>query len=123
VNLTFPTLKWPIEKDSFDALQKWIFQMRDLFANHISYGTNMDSQVLEFEFVAGSTPTKAGAGAVAPIGVLLLRIEQIEPASNTPPAIASGFSWTYANGSLSFPSFGTIAGTSRYRARVLVMRS
>jgi hypothetical protein len=122
MNLTFPKLSFPIDKESFDALQKWIYQMRDVFAGRISYGTNLDSKVVEFEFVAGSTPTKL-FGDFAPIGVLPMRIEQIEPASNTPPVVADSFSWTYANGSLSFPSYGTITGSARYRARVLVMRS
>ncbi len=116
----FPKLKWPLDQKQVEALALWLSQMRDVFANRISYKDNMNSVVLEFEFVAGSAPTKKIELVTEPIGVFEMDIKPV--GSNVPPTKGNDFSWSYSNGSLTFPSYGTIAGTARYRARVLVVK-
>ena len=122
MNVTFPKLKWPIAKDDFDALQRWIDQLRDVFEGRISYGRNLASVVVDIDFAAGSTPTKRTAIGVRPLGVVLLSLQQIEPGSNVPPVISNAFSWAYSGGVITLPSLSSIAGTAKHRARILVIK-
>lgn len=123
MNIQFPKIEWPLDAEKWKSIQKWIDQVKDLLANRISYRTNMDSEIVELEFAAGATPSKRVSMTARPMGVIPLSIQQISPASNTPPTVSDAFSWTYADGSLSFPSWGTLTGTARYRATVLILRS
>lgn len=120
--ITFPKLKWPWDEAQLKSLQKWIDQVRDAFQGRISYVDNMNSELVQIEFTAGTTPSKRVASQARPLGVLLLGVQQIQPASNTPPVASDAFSWTYNDGSISLPSLATIAGTARYRATVLVIQ-
>lgn len=116
----FPKFVWPWDEKQTKALALWVNALRDLFAGRISYATNLNSEVLEFEFMAGSTPSKKIELSALPLGVIELDIKPLN--SNTPPMKGNDFSWSYSNGTLTFPSYGTIAGTARYRARVLVVK-
>lgn len=117
-----PKLKWPWDEAQLKALAQWIGQVKDLLAGRISYRNNMASDMIAVEFVAGSTPSKRVDLLGRPLMVLLGSLEQISPASNAPPNVSQAFSWTFANGMLSFPSLGTIAGTAKYRATILVVK-
>lgn len=123
MNVTFPKAPWPLDEPKWKAIQKWIDQMKDLLRNNISYAANMNSEVVVVDFQAGSTPTKRTAITTRPLGVLLLSLAQTSPLSNAAPTVADAFSWTYSDGGLlGFPSLGTITGTARYRATVLVIK-
>jgi len=122
---TFPKLKWPWSRDSFDALQKWIDQVRDVFAHNIAFSENLACDVVVIEFKAGTVPSKLVSNATRPLGVLQFDLQQIDPASNAAPTVADSFSWTFdpKTRSLVLPTYGTIGGTARYRATLLVVRS
>jgi hypothetical protein len=120
VTPVFPKITWPLDQKQVEALALWLSQLKDLLTGRISYRDNMNSVVLEFEFVAGSAPSKKLELGSGPIGVIELDIKPV--GSNVPPTKSDDFSWSYSSGSLTFPSYGTIAGTARYRARVLVVK-
>jgi hypothetical protein len=122
MNVTFPKLKWPWAEPEYQALQKWIDQMRDLFNGRISFSKNMAADKVTFDFVAGSTPSKKVPLTERPMGVIPLSLQQIEPASSAPPSVPDNFSWTFANGSLTFPALGAITGSAKYRCTVLVVK-
>jgi hypothetical protein len=125
VNATFPKLRWPFDRAQFDALQKWIDQMRDVFNRNITFSGNLACDVVTFDFASGATPSKRIANTSRPLGVVPFDLRKIEPASNAAVSIADGFSWTFdpSTQTLTFPSFGTIAAGAKYRATVLVVRS
>lgn len=122
-NITWPKFLSAWSDDSRKSLQVWIDQMRAAFDRGISVGNNLDAEVVEIDFPAGSIPSKLTGSRARPLGVVLLSLQQTEPASNTPPVIADAFSWTFDAGSVSLPSLGSIAGSAKYRATILVVRS
>jgi hypothetical protein len=122
MNVTFPKLKWPWTEDQYKALQKWIDQVRDVFQGRISYATNLNSDVVDIDFTAGSIPMKKTTLTSRPLGVLLLGVVQTSPSENDPPIMPEGFGWTFDDGSIFLTSLGSITGTAKYRASVLVIK-
>ena len=120
MNVVFPKLKSFADPESFTALQTWIYQMRDLMRNGISYAENMNSQFLSVEFVGGTAPAIAYVSQAKPRAVFRCDLESLSPASNTPPVVADQWSWTWQNGQLTFPSLASLSG--RFRLTVLVVR-
>jgi hypothetical protein len=123
IGLDYPKLKFPLDESQVKSLQQWIDQVRALLNAKVSFAKNLDAQVVSFDFDSGTIPSKQIAQSVRPLGVLLMSLQKITPPTNVAPTVADGFSWQFANGSLSFPSLGTLAAGSRYRAVVLVVRS
>jgi hypothetical protein len=111
----FAKLEWPLTPRMIEAFQVTMSQLRDWLTSQPR------TALYEFQFQAPAIPTLKTDYSSAPRGVMAVSFDNVTDATYaTPPG---ALSWYFRDGYIYFPSFGGIAGTDKYRMRVLVVEA
>lgn len=97
-----------------NALDRFMQALKD-------YLQRPDYRIVEFTFTGSSSaPTKTIDASVSPAGVLVLALYRVDSAGDVSIAQTTPFQWTFADGTLTFPSLAGMTAGTTYRLRVLL---